>query len=176
MIVQPIPPFRLDLTVWALRRRPRNKIDRWDGVTYRRILVIKGRPTELAIRQEGPLTAPRLVVTATPSLCTQSERHLVRSAIDRLLGVRIDLRDWYRMADAHQRLRPLADRFRGVKPPRFPTVFETLVNAFACQQLSLVVGLELLNRLAEICDGLRIVLIALNAHSRIPEHRSAGQI
>ena len=46
----------------------------------------------------------------------------------------------------------LADRFRGVKPPRFPTVFETLINAFACQQLSLVVGLELLNRLAAVCD------------------------
>jgi DNA-3-methyladenine glycosylase II len=31
-------------------------------------------------------------------------------------------------------------------------VFEAVVNAFACQQLSLVVGLELLNRLAAVCD------------------------
>lgn len=31
-------------------------------------------------------------------------------------------------------------------------MFETLVNAFACQQLSLVFGLELLNRLAAVCD------------------------
>jgi hypothetical protein len=38
-----------------------------------------------------------------------------------------------------------------MKPPRFPTVFEALVNAFACQQLSLEVGLELLNRLADVC-------------------------
>jgi DNA-3-methyladenine glycosylase II len=152
LIVRPIPPFRLDLTVWALRRRPRNKIDRWDGVTYRRMLVVKGRPTELAVRQEGALMRPRLIVTATPSLGTASERQVVRSAIDRLLGLRIDLSDWYRMAEGHQRLRPLADQFRGVKPPRFPTVFETLVNAFACQQLSLVVGLELLNRLAKVCD------------------------
>ena len=56
------------------------------------------------------------------------------------------------MAEGHRRLRALADQFRGVKPPRFPTVFEALVNAFACQQLSLVVGLELLNRLAAVCD------------------------
>ena len=152
LILRPVPPFRLDLTVWALRRRARNQIDRWDGVTYRRIIVVTGRPTELAVRQEGPLTGPRLIVTATPSLRTPSERQLVRSAIDRLLGLRIDLREWYRMAGAHRRLRTLADQFRGVKPPRFPTVFETLVNAFACQQLSLVVGLELLNRLAVLCD------------------------
>jgi DNA-3-methyladenine glycosylase II len=38
-----------------------------------------------------------------------------------------------------------------MKPPRFPTIFEALVNAFACQQLSLEVGLELLNRLAMLC-------------------------
>jgi DNA-3-methyladenine glycosylase II len=152
VIVRPIPPFRLDLTVWALRRRPRNRIDRWDGTTYRRVIVVTGRPTEVAVRQEGLATAPRLVVTATPPLRTPSERQLVRSILDRLLGLRVDLRDWYQMAEGHQRLRPLADRFRGVKPPRFPTVFETLVNAFACQQLSLVVGLELLNRLAAVCD------------------------
>jgi DNA-3-methyladenine glycosylase II len=152
MIVRPIPPFRLDLTVWALRRRARNQIDRWDGMTYRRVIVVRGRPTELAVRQDGTLTRPRLIVTATPSLRTPSERQLVRSAIDRLLGLRIDLSDWYRVAEGHRRLRALAYRFRGVKPPRFPTVFEALVNAFACQQLSLIVGLELLNRLAEVCD------------------------
>ena len=38
---------------------------------------------------------------------------------------------------------------RGLKPPRFPTVFEALVNAVACQQLSLAVGIQLLNRLAD---------------------------
>lgn len=43
----------------------------------------------------------------------------------------------------------LIGRFRGVKPPRFPTTFEILVNAFACQQVSLNVGLLLLNRLAK---------------------------
>ena len=44
-------------------------------------------------------------------------------------------------------LGPLAERMRGLKPPRFPTVFEALVNGVACQQLSLAVGIHLLNRL-----------------------------
>jgi DNA-3-methyladenine glycosylase II len=152
LILHPIPPFRLDLTVWALRRRARNQIDRWDGVTYRRVVVVTGRPTELTVRQEGPLTGSRVIVTATPLLRTLSERQLVASVVGKLLGLRIDLDEWYRLAEGHQRLRPLAARFRGVKPPRFPTVFETLVNAFACQQLSLVVGLELLNRLGALCN------------------------
>ena len=92
-------------------------------------------------------------MTATPPPRTLLERRHVRSVVDRLLGLRIDLTDWYRMAAGDARLRPLADTFRGMKPPRFPTMFEALVNAFACQQLSLEVGLELLNRLATISSA-----------------------
>ena len=152
-VLRPIPPFRLDLTVWALRRRQRNLIDRWDGTTYRRVIVIEGRPTELAVRQAGSSAAPRLIVTATPPPQTLLGKRHVRAILDRLLGLRIDLTDWYHTAAGDARLRPLADRFRGMKPPRFPTIFEALVNAFACQQLSLEVGLELLNRLEAICGA-----------------------
>ena len=151
--LRPLPPFRLDLTAWALRRRSRNLIDRWDGTTYRRVVALGGRPTELAVRQAGSSAVPTLRVTATPRPQTLAERRRVRSIVDRLLGLRIDLTDWYRMAAGDARLRPLADAFRGMKPPRFPTMFEAVVNAFACQQLSLEVGLELLNRLATISSA-----------------------
>jgi DNA-3-methyladenine glycosylase II len=150
-ILRPVPPFRLDLTVWALRRRARNAIDRWDGTTYRRVIILGGRPTELSVRQSGAAASPRLVVTTTPPPRTLTERRHVWSLVDRLLGVHVDLAHWYRIAGRDSRLRPLAERFRGVKPPRFPSMFEALVNAFACQQLSLEVGLELLNRLAVVC-------------------------
>ena len=154
-VLKPIPPFRLDFTVWALRRRTRNLIDRWDGTTYRRVILMEGRPIELAVRQQGSAVAPKLIVTATPLPRTPLDRRRIRMVVDRLLGVRIDLTDWYRTAASHGQLRPLADMFRGMKPPRFPTMFEALVNAFACQQLSLEVGLELLNRLAILCSTRR---------------------
>jgi DNA-3-methyladenine glycosylase II len=93
------------------------------------------------------------MVAATPSLRTSSERRRVRSLVGHLLGTRIDLTDWYRTTAGDARLEPLAGRFLGMKPPRFPTVFEAVVNAFACQQLSLEVGLELLNRLAALCGS-----------------------
>ena len=152
LIMRPVPPFRLDLTVWALRRRARNAIDRWDGSVYRRVIVVAGRPTEVAVRQSGSAASPRLLVTATPPIGPPAGRRCVHATVDRLLGVRVDLGEWYRLARQDARLRPLAEQFRGVKPPRFPTMFEALTNAFACQQLSLEVGLELLNRLAALCD------------------------
>lgn len=39
--LEPLAPFRLDLTVWTLRRRPDNSVDRWDGQTYRRVMCCR---------------------------------------------------------------------------------------------------------------------------------------
>ena len=149
--IRPVPPFRLDLTVWALRRRARNLVDRWDGMTYRRVVVINGHAAQLSVRQAGSSTVPLLVVTITPRPRPDVDKARLRRLLDRLLGLRIDMTRWYQTAARDARLRPLADKFRGMKPPRFPTVFEALINAFACQQLSLEAGLTLLNRLAATC-------------------------
>ena len=72
----------------------------------------------------------------------------VRASIERILGVQVDLSGFHRMARDDAVLGPLVQRFRGLKPPRFPSVFEGFVNAVAFQQLSLESGLSLLNRLA----------------------------
>jgi DNA-3-methyladenine glycosylase II len=72
----------------------------------------------------------------------------VTSTLERLLGLNIELAPFYRFAARQRRVAQLARRFRGVKPPRFATVFECLVNSIACQQVSLTVGILLLNRLA----------------------------
>lgn len=148
------PPFRLDLTVWALRRRARNAIDWWDGTTYRREVFIGGRRVSLAVTQPGPPARGHLAIAVTPAVRTHAQ---VDAVVRRLLGLDVDLIGWYQVAAADARLRPLAERFKGVKPPRFPSLFEALINAFACQQLSLEVGLELINRLAVRCarDGAR---------------------
>jgi len=175
MILRPVPPFRLDLTVWALRRRARNAIDRWDGITYRRVVVLGRRPTELAVRQEGPRATPRVIVTVTPSFETEFDAKRLRGTIERLFGLRIDLTQWYRTAERDPHLRSLANRFRGLKPPRFPTMFEAIVNAVACQQLSLDVGLELLNRLAAAC-GMSRPASDENAHYAFPAPRDLARL
>ena len=42
--LRPALPFRLDLTVWTLRRRRGNIVDRWDGTTYCRVLSLPTGP------------------------------------------------------------------------------------------------------------------------------------
>jgi DNA-3-methyladenine glycosylase II len=140
------PPFRLDLTVWALRRRPINQIDRWDGTTYRRVVFAGDAPVELAVTQVRSMDRPRLHVDVAGA--TSRESHtLVHQVLNRVLGLDIDLAPFYGIAIQDPRFNDLAIRFRGMRPPRFPTIFEALVNGVACQQLSLEAGLTLLNRL-----------------------------
>jgi DNA-3-methyladenine glycosylase II len=148
--LHPAAPFRLDLTVWTLRRRAINEIDRWDGYTYARTIAIDDRAVDVEVTQSGS-AALRVVVRGAGG---RGVRTRVIAALSRALGLDIDLADFYRMARADERLAPLVDRFRGVKPPRFPTVFEAVVNGIACQQLSLTVGIILLGRLSKLC-GLR---------------------
>ncbi len=147
-MLTPVRPFRLDLTAWALRRRANNLVDRWDGRVYRRVLVLQDRPIELSVTQGGAPDSARLHVALSGARLGMHVKPAVRAAVERVLGLRVDLGDFYRRA-GHRKLRTLAERFRGLKPPQFPTVFECLVNAFACQQLSLTVGIILLNRLTE---------------------------
>jgi DNA-3-methyladenine glycosylase II len=145
--LHPQPPYRLDLTAWALRRRARNEVDRWDG-SYRRAVLVGGHAMAMQVEQLGTARHPILRVDVqAPNGCTAHQLGNVRSQVIRLLGVGVDLRPFYELADADPLTRALKDRFLGVRPPRFPSLFEALANAVANQQLSLEVGLTLLNRL-----------------------------
>lgn len=146
--ITPVPPFRLDLTAWALRRRPENVIDRWDGDAYRRVLMVNCEPVEVAVRQSGDSEKPQLEVELTAPRLTVRQEDFARVVLERMLGLNKDLSPFYRLARRDPRLQLLVEEFRGLKPPQFPTVFEAVANGIACQQLSLLVGILLLSRLA----------------------------
>lgn len=147
-ILAPVPPFRLDLTVWALRRRPTNQIDCWDGNTFRRVLEIDHEPAEVSVQQDGAADKPSLFVDITAHSLSSSAQKEVKNQLERMLGLRLDLSSFYRLARQDPKIAPLVEEFRGLKPPRFPSVFEAVANGIACQQLSLLVGILLLSRLA----------------------------
>lgn len=144
------PPFRLDLAVWALRRRGHNAVDRWDGTSWRRVVEHGDRIGELAVHQEQRRRSSVLVGELRRRGGEPDEAQLAssRTLLTRMLGLDADIWGFYALAEHDRRLSLLAIRFAGMRPPRFGTVFEALVNAVACQQLSLDVGVHLLNRLA----------------------------
>ena len=114
----PVPPFRLDLTVWTLRRRPDNTVDRWDGQTYRRALQLPTGLVDVAVTQVEPPETPRLQVSVENHPLRPEVKAAVTSSLERLLGLRIDLGGFYRCLEQQGQMGQLTHHFRGVKPPR----------------------------------------------------------
>src|ERR1019366_9765283 len=119
--IVPVAPFRLDFTAWALRRRRQNIIDRWDGMTYRRVLPFGDMPIEAAVMQSGTCDAPRLQVTLRGPGLRPEFKEQAKTLIEKMLGLRVDLAPFYQMARHDKKLLLLVEKFRGIKPPRFPT-------------------------------------------------------
>ncbi len=170
--IQVPAPFRLDLTVWALRRTTHNEMDGWDGGTWRRTLLAEGGVVGIRVAQSGTTADPRVTVRVDgkDGVLGGDTVGCVRRTVSRMLGLDLDLRDFYQLADRDPPLSALASRFSGMRPPRFASVLEAVVNAVACQQLSLDVGIHLLNRLAR-----RLGPSGEGTHGR-PALPSAGQL
>jgi DNA-3-methyladenine glycosylase II len=111
--------------------------------------VAEGKPLEIAVMQTGPSEAAALEVKVIGARIPPITLSAVTATLERLLGLRTDLGKFYRLAAGDRKLGPMVERFRGVKPPRYPTLFECLVNGIACQQITLALGVRLVMRLAE---------------------------
>ena len=120
--LDPSPPFRLDFTSWCLRRRPINTIDSWDGEVYSRVLAIDGLPVFVHVSQSRGLRSPRLHIKAAGDRLPLNAKQKIASELEKLLGLRVNMKRFYRFARTVPRLNALAQRFMGLKPPRFPSV------------------------------------------------------
>jgi DNA-3-methyladenine glycosylase II len=145
-------PYRLDLTVNVLRRLSTNLVDVLtpDGA-YVRLLGTATRPAVIRTRQPEP---GKLLLEIESDPRQQPE---VLAAARRMLGLEVDLSRFYRSASTILWLHPLVLRMRGVRPPRYPTLWEACVNAIVFQQISLHAASAIMGRftvgLSDRVDG-----------------------
>lgn len=136
------PPYRLDLTVDALRRVRNNVVDVVaPGGRYVRALSHAG---EIHIVEVVQVSGDALDVTITgPAAESQIP------VIARMLGTQIDLRDWNRRVRAFPWLAHLAKRLRGLNPPRYPELWEALCHGIVFQQLSITAAASIMQRFVQ---------------------------
>ena len=135
-------PFRLDFTVDALRRLASNAVDLLDGDgTYYRAVRDDRGASLLAVRANA---AGSIEVRASGR---DAERWL--PTVRRLLGTEVDLRRWSARSGRTDWLKRLVKRLRGVKPPRYPTLWEACAHAVVFQQISIHAGAAIMRRLVE---------------------------
>jgi len=107
---------------------------------YRRALQVDGSPMLVRVTSEKP---GALAVTLEGA---RRGHPLALETVRRMLGTETTLREFDRAAARIPWLRPLARRMRGVKPPRYPTLWEACVNAIVFQQVSIHAASAILQR------------------------------
>jgi DNA-3-methyladenine glycosylase II len=138
------PPFSLGLTVAVLRRLPTNRVDVLadDGAYFRAFQLDDG---PLAMRVES-LARDRLRVRFDRDV---PDRAVWAARVRRRLGLEVDLDAFYRVAREVPRFDALVRQMRGVRPPRYPTLWEAIVNAVVFQQVSLASAMATMGRFVE---------------------------
>jgi len=137
-------PYRLDLTVSVLRRLSTNTVDviTPEGEYVR---VLDGFRKSVLVRVAQ--TQPAALTVVIEGCDGPDEYAQALATARRILGVERKLAEFYTAAKGIPWLWPLAVRMRGVKPPRYPTLWEACVNAIVFQQVSLIAASSIARRL-----------------------------
>jgi DNA-3-methyladenine glycosylase II len=136
-----VEPFRLDLTATALRRLPTNVVDLLTPAgEYLRAL--EGEHGAVVVRVTQ--TKPEALNVTIEGAAAEHARAL--ALVRRMLGVDRDVSAFDRAAARVPWLKPLVHRLRGVKPPRYPSLWEAFVNVVVFQQVSLKAASTIVKR------------------------------
>ncbi|HXO18093.1 MAG TPA: hypothetical protein VN909_07970 [Candidatus Dormibacteraeota bacterium] len=156
-------PFRLDLTVDALRRLASNAVDvvAPDGTYYRALRDSEGAAL-LAIRQRDART---IELRATGR---RADRW--RPTVARMLGIEVDLAQWYARSRDIDWLAPVTTALRGLKPPRYPTLWEACAHAILFQQVSIHAAAAIMRRAVDLL-GEVVAVGAVRCTVFPPAHR-----
>lgn len=141
-------PLHLEATVRALQRRPVSRVDLWEDGRYLRVLESDDALRLVEVQNHGKLSSPdlRLRVLAGDPL---GEDVSVAATLRAMLGLDFEARRLQRVAKVFPLLRDTTRALRGMRPPRFASLFEAFASVIPFQQVSLDAGVAVLGRIVE---------------------------
>jgi len=142
-------PYSLAITVQLLRRTPNNLVNRWEAGKYIRGVRTPHGNCLVTVRQCGSIEASCAEVTIYAPSMSEPVHDGVAAMLRRVLGVDVEVAELSTRFDVEPGLQSIAQHLRGMRPPRFPDLFETIASVVPFQQLSLESGAALLNRLVQ---------------------------
>lgn len=132
-------PFHLEATVRVLQRRPVNPVDVWCQERYRRVVTTCVGPVLAEVTDCGSVDRPDVRFIVHPPVPAAARVDVART-LRRMLGLDLDPEALQTPALRERTLRATAQALRGMRPPRFAGLFETISNVIPFQQLSIDAG------------------------------------
>ena len=141
-------PFHLEATVRVLQRRPASH-EVWEDGRYLRVFTTPAGLVLTAVANLGSIDAPDIrlwFLAGAPNAATRSS---LERTVRKMLGLGVDPAPLHAAAARLPALRSTALALRGMRPPRFATLFDAFANVVPFQQLSLDAGAAIVGRLVE---------------------------
>ncbi len=145
----PVPPYSLHLTAIRFARFKDEIVDRVQANGYQRLLAVDGQLARATVTDGGTITRPLLHVELQGPRKTDLERPEFVAQLRHILCTDLNLKPFYRLVRKDDLLAPIVPRFRGLKLPASPTVFESLVMAVLSQQVNLTFAYSIKKELVE---------------------------
>ncbi len=143
VVLSALPPFDLTLTVAVLRRRASHAVEVFEAGEYRRLIALAGGQRLVGVRQIAP---DAVALRGLEHPLGPEEARAATRVVERMLGLGFDTAPVRRTFAEDARLAPLVARLAGMKPPRFESLWATLLSVVPFQQVSLDAGMAVLNR------------------------------
>ncbi len=141
-------PFHLEATVRVLQRRPVSH-EVWENGRYLRVFTTADGFVLTAVANRGSIDAPDVRLSFLGGAPSAVTRRSVEQTIGKMLGLAVDPVPLATAAMRLHGLRATALALRGMRPPRFATLFDAFANVVPFQQLSLDAGAAIVARLVE---------------------------
>lgn len=141
-------PFLFHESVARFQNSPDELVNRYDGQVFRRVIQDDaGEPFLMEARSGGESQVEmRLLAEGRvgAGMAEAGER-----ALRHILADDLNLAPFYRMAREDSRLAPVVKAFRGLKPVRYGSLFESLITAITTQQVNLTFGGRIRSRVVK---------------------------
>lgn len=142
-------PFDLLGTVRLLQRRPTHPVERFVEGRYERMHSTDAGWVEVRVEDLGTIDRPNLRLSFPSGEPPSPISRQLYGTVRRSLGLDVNVTSFWDEARRIPELAELADRMRGMRPPRFAGLFEALACTIPFQQMSLDSGMAVLIRLIE---------------------------
>lgn len=142
------PPFDFNLTLGIYQKFENDLVDRFDGKTYKRVLLVDGKPYLTKTVSNGSIESPNLEVEVEPTSGTNVQNE-IKKKLRFMLGIDDDVTAFYKLAESDPVMSKLVKIFYGMRALTTETVFESLVIAITEQQLALSIVITFRSRLVK---------------------------
>lgn len=142
--------FNLEATVRLLRRRPANRVDRWEDDSYLRAFLTSEGPRRVRVTNAGTVAEPDVRFEILDGhVAPETAAAFLTATVRGMLGLDVPSPPTAWLIEMEPRLAPVATTLHGFRPPCFPTLFETFAAVIPFQQLSLDAGTAIIGRLVK---------------------------